>query len=113
MVLQSRRDYLEAIRNLYRKAGRKEKSVTLGKFCATCRYNRKYAICLLRKQHPKTSNRKTGPDFRYNREQLLLPLKRIWFATDQMCSKKLNAAVPLWLPFYEDEYEPLLPDVRQ
>jgi hypothetical protein len=46
-------------------------------------------------------------------EQLLLPLKRIWFATDQMCFKKLKAALPLWLPFYEDEYEPLLPDVRQ
>ena len=113
MVLQSRRDYLEAIRNRYRKARRKEKSVILGEFCATCGYNRKYAIRLLRKKHPPPSKRKPGPDFRYDREQLLLPLKRIWFATDQMCSKKLKAALPLWLPFYEDEYEPLLPDVSQ
>ena len=37
----------------------------------------------------------------YDKEQLLMPLKRIWFATDQMCSKKLKAAIPLWLPFYE------------
>lgn len=113
MVLQSRRDYLEAIRNRYRKAGRKEKSFILGGFCAICGYNRKYAIRLLRKKHLPSSKRKPGPDFRYDREQLLLPLKRIWFATDQMCSKKLKAAVPLWLPFYEDENEPLLPDVRQ
>lgn len=42
-----------------------------------------------------------------------MPLKRIWFATDQMCSKKLKAAIPLWLPFYEEEHEPLPADVRQ
>ena len=38
---------------------------------------------------------------------LLTALKRIWVATDQMCSKKLKAALPLWLPFYDSAYEPL------
>ena len=33
-----------------------------------------------------------------------MALKRIWFATDQMCSKKLKAAILLWLPHYEQEY---------
>ena len=113
MVLQSRREYLEAIRKRYRKATRKEKSIILGEFCATCGYNRKYAIRLLRKKLLIAPNRKPGPVPIYAKEQLLLPLKRIWFATDQMCSKKLKAAIPLWLPFYEGEYEPLLPDVRQ
>jgi len=113
MVLQSRKDYLDAIRNRYRKASRKEKSIILGEFCATCGYNRKYAIRLLRKKPPSSPNRKPGPAFRYDKELLLVPLKRIWFATDQMCSKKLKAAIPLWLPFYEAEYEPLLSDVRQ
>jgi hypothetical protein len=94
MVLQSRRDYLEAIRNRYRKARRKEKSVILGEFCATCGYNRNYAIRLLRKKHPPSSKRKPGPDFRYDREQLLIPLKRTWFATDQMCSKKAQSGTP-------------------
>ena len=113
MVLQSRREYLEAIGQRYQKATRKEKSIILGEFCATCGYNRKYAIRLLRKEPLPAPNRKPGPVPIYAKEQLLLPLKRIWFATDQMCSKKLNAAIPLWLPFYEGEYEPLLPDVRQ
>src|SRR5664279_1406156 len=113
MVLQSRREYLAAIRNRYRKASRKEKSVILGEFCATCGYNRKYAIRLLRKKDSDTPHRKPGPAFRYDRELLLVPLKRIWFATDQMCSKKLKAALPLWLPFYEGEFAPLLPDTRQ
>jgi len=113
MVLQSRREYLAAIRNRYRKASRKEKSIILGEFCATCGYNRKYAIRLLRKKDRDPSHRKPGPAFRYDRELLLVPLKRIWFATDQMCSKKLKAALPLWLPFYEEEFAPLLPDTRQ
>jgi hypothetical protein len=113
MVLQSRREYLAAIRNRYRKASRKEKSVILGEFCATCGYNRKYAIRLLRKKDSDRSQRKPGPAFRYDKELLLAPLKRIWFATDQMCSKKLKAALPLWLPFYQEEFAPLLPDTRQ
>ena len=44
MVLQSRREYLDAIRKRYRKAGRKDKSVILGEFCATCGYNRKQEL---------------------------------------------------------------------
>jgi len=113
MVLQSRRDYLEAIRPRYRQAGRNEKSIILGEFCAICGYNRKYAIRLLRTKPRSATNRKPGPVSRYDQKLLLVPLKRIWFATDQMCSKKLKAALPLWLPFYEEEYEPLGRDVRQ
>ena len=113
MVLQSRREYLEAIGKRYRKAARKEKSIILGEFCAVCGYNRKYAIRLLKKKSLPALSRKPGPVSIYAKEQLLVPLKKIWFATDQMCSKKLKAAIPLWLPFYEGEYEPLLPDARQ
>jgi len=113
MVLQTRREYLEAIRNRYRKACRKEKSIILGEFCANCGYNRKYAIRLLRKKSSAALNRKPGPAFRYNKDLLLVPLKRIWFATDQMCSKKLKAAIPLWLPFYEEEHEALSLQVEQ
>lgn len=113
MVLHSRREYLEAIRNRYRNSGKRGKSVILDEFCATCGYNRKYAIRLLKKPLPASSQRRPGPVSRYHGEQLLVPLKRIWFATDQMCSKKLKAAIPLWLPFYEREYEPVSPAVTQ
>ena len=101
MVLRSLREYLEAIRNRYRKAGKKGKSVILDEFCATCGYNRKYAISLLRKPPPASPQRKPGPLSRYHEEQLLVPLKRIRFATDQMFSNKLKTAIPLWLPFFE------------
>ncbi|MFZ4859885.1 MAG: hypothetical protein ACOYL3_26255 [Desulfuromonadaceae bacterium] len=56
--------------------------------------------------------KRPGPRSVYNDESLIKALKRIWFATDQMCSKKLKAAIPLWLPFYELEYERLAVEVR-
>ena len=113
MVLRSRQEYLEAIRPRYRRSGRRDKAVILDEFCAICGYNRKYAIRLLKKRKTDTSRkRKPGPRSIYHDERLLNALKRIWFATDQMCSKKLKAAIPLWLPFYEQEFEPLTPEIR-
>ena len=110
MMLRSKRDYLEAISSRYDRADKKAKTLILDEFCATCGYNRKYAIRLLGKPHKKalgkTGNR-PGPKVIYHETKLIVALKRIWFATDQMCSKKLKAALPLWLPFYEMEFEPL------
>jgi hypothetical protein len=44
---------------------------------------------------------------------VLAPLKVIWLACEQMCSKRLKVAVALWLPFYEQEYGALAEPVRQ
>jgi hypothetical protein len=110
MVLRSKRDYLETIRNRYQRAGKIAKTLILDEFCATCGYNRKYAIRLLskaRKQASSRGGRGPGPKTVYREEKLVEALKRIWFASDQMCSKKLKAAIPLWLPFYDAEFEPL------
>ena len=49
----------------------------------------------------------------YGSKELLAALKRIWFASDQMCSKKLVAVLPLWLPFYADAYGALRPEIEQ
>ena len=63
MVLQSRREYLEAIRKRYRKAPARREVYYPGEFCATCGYNRKYAIRLLRKKKSGlSSSAKPGPD---------------------------------------------------
>ena len=103
MTIQSKRDYLQAIRTRYRTAPKDTKSTILDEFCSICGYNRKYAIRRLNKK-PTKRQRKPGPQPQYRDTSVLQPLKRIWFATDQMCSKKLQAAIPLWLPFYEQEY---------
>ena len=108
MVLRSKRDYLESIRQRYRQAPRKMKGLILDEFCATCGYHRKYAIRLLRqpKRKPPAARvrKRPGPKSIYQQAELVTTLKRLWFDTDQMCSKKLKSAIPLWLPFYEQEY---------
>lgn len=96
MVLRTRRDYLEAVRLRYHRTGKKGKTAILDEFCAICGYNRKYAIRLLiKKKANLVSRKRPGPRSIYDDESLLKALKRIWFATDQICSKKLKAAIPL------------------
>ena len=103
MVKSARREYLETIRKRYRKARKKDKKPVLDESCANCGYHRKYAIRLL-SLRSRPHGKKPGAKPIYDCAALLAPLKRIWFATDQMCSKKLKAAILLWLPPYEQEY---------
>ena len=108
---QSKREYLLAIWDRYQRVGRRFKSKILDEFCAVCGYTRKYAIGLLSRK-PRRRQCKPGPRRRYD-GQVLEPLKVIWLAAEQMCSKRLKAALPLWLPFYEQERGPLAEPVRQ
>ena len=108
---QSKREYLLAIWERYQRVGRRFKSKILDEFCAVCGYTRKYAIGLLSRK-PRRRQRKPGPRRRYD-GQVLEPLKVIWLAAEQMCSKRLKAALPLWLPFYEQEHGPLVEPVRK
>ena len=103
MSLSEKRAYLEAIRRRYRQANRAKKSKILDEFCAVCGYNRKYAIRILRKRSAKKRG-KPGRKPWYEPKTILVPLKEIWLATDQMCSKRLKVAIREWLPFYEKEY---------
>jgi hypothetical protein len=107
----SKREYLLAIWERYQRVGRRFKSKILDEFCAVCGYTRKYAIGLLSRK-PRRRRRKPGPRRRYDGE-VLEPLKAIWLAAEQLCSKRLKAALPLWLPFYEQERGPLAAPVRQ
>lgn len=100
MGKREKRIYLEAIRSRYRKAKRADKGTILDEFCSVCSYQRKYAIRLLGCK-PAKSTRRPGRPSQYNQPALAIVLRRIWLATDQMCSKRLVAAMPLWLPHYE------------
>ena len=110
MGKNERQAYLEAIRERYRAADKKSKAVILDEFCQVCGYNRKYAIRLLSRRQKRT-RRRPGRKPVYHSVELVKALKRVWLATDQMCSKKLVAALPLWLPFYEEVYEKLSDEV--
>jgi hypothetical protein len=113
MGKKERRIYLQAIVRRYRRATRAGKGVILDEFCSVCGYNRKYAVRIL--NHPPTASSKghAGRKPFYRGDEFLTALKLIWFASDQMCSKKLVAAIALWLPFYKARYKPLSPETRR
>jgi hypothetical protein len=110
MGKRERRAYLEAIRARYRRASKAGKTAILNEFCAVCGYHRKYALSLLggRKRGNKPA-RKPGPASRYDTPELVGALRTIWMASDQLCSKRLKAALPLWLPHFETSFHPLSP----
>jgi hypothetical protein len=97
MSLQSKREYSTQICFRYRRGGRVHKSKILDEYCQVCGYDCKYAIKRLAVD-PQRPRRKPGRKPRYDKERLLPVLKRVWLASDQMCSKRLRAALPKWLP---------------
>lgn len=109
MSPRSKKEYVEAIFLRYKKASRKERSIILDEFCATCRYHRKHAIRLLRtfKRFVKPKRKKRGRSPIYHRNIILKPLKKIWLAANLPCSKRLKAILPLWLPGYIQSFGPL------
>jgi hypothetical protein len=111
MSRKSKREYLRAIWRRYQRAGRDYKSKLLDEFCEVCGYSRKYAIQVLNSQ-PRARAQRPGPKRQYGTE-VLQPLKAIWWLSEQMCSKRLKAALPIWLPFYEQAYGALAPEVRE
>jgi hypothetical protein len=111
MSRNSKKDYLLAIWDRYQRAGRPFKSKILDEFCEVCGYARKYAIQLLSRR-PRTRQKKPGPKRKYD-QSVLEPLKAIWLLSEQMCSKRLKVALPIWLPFYEQECGSLSGAVRE
>jgi hypothetical protein len=96
MSPKARMEHIESIVVRYRKSSKKQKTVILDEFCATCGYNRKYAIYLLYtfKRFTKHRPKKRGKPSRYNQPYIIEPLKRIWLAANLPCSKRLKAIIP-------------------
>jgi hypothetical protein len=95
----SKKEYLQEIKKRYFSATKTGKSVILDEFCRVCNYNRKYAIRLISKKQLKYNRRKGRPN-KYYRTSIITFLKDIWVMTNLACSKRLKAAIPLWLPYY-------------
>jgi hypothetical protein len=55
---------------------------------------------------------KRGPNPIYG-DEVFQVVKAIWLSSDQMCSKRLKAAIPLWLPYYERKQAPWSPEIRK
>ena len=107
MSLSAKRESLLRIHGRYQRAGRPHKTRILDEFCATCGYHRKAALRLLNDPLPSARPRRSGPKIIYDPAQVRPVLKAVWLASDQLCSKLLQAALPEWLEHYERRAEPL------
>jgi hypothetical protein len=111
---QARREYVAAMRERYVRLGRVGRSALLDEVCALCGCHRKHAIRLMKPVPTQGSavRRRPGPARLYG-DELLALLKAIWLAAEQPCSKRLAAALSLWLPAWESHHERLVPRLRR
>jgi len=100
MTTEMKRQYLKNIRSRYFKASRARKSLILDEFCEVCGYTRKHAIKLLADEF-SDAVRKPGPKPYYDAE-VDTHLQYLWNCMGRINSKKMHAAMPLWLPFYSE-----------
>jgi len=104
MSNQTKKEYLNQIRNRYSQSTKEEKKKILDEFCEVCGYNRKYAIRLLNKppsEHTPSNRNKCGRKKVYNTSGLISFLKTLWVSTNLICSKRLKSVIPIWLDWYE------------
>jgi len=112
MNMSSRTEYLEKMRARYGRAqGRKYKTRLIEEVVALCGYGRKHVIKLLRARAVPRHLNCTGPEPRYGAEVVTV-LERLWLASDELCGKRLKAALTHWLPHYEREHGALAEPVR-
>jgi transposase InsO family protein len=109
---KGRWEYLQAIYERYRKAGRKEKKAILNEFCANTGYHRKYAIRLLNGSAPEKQRkapRRRGVS--YERETLAV-LRAVWEAAGYPWSVRLKALLPAWMPWIRKRFG-LRPEIER
>jgi hypothetical protein len=93
MTKQGKQELLKAIRPRYRKANKREKSLILDEFVAATRYNRKYAIQLLRNGQSRPSQKKRGRRLIYGPD-VVAALVQVWEACGHLCGKRLKPFLP-------------------
>ncbi|MFH1334871.1 MAG: hypothetical protein ABIH77_06250 [Pseudomonadota bacterium] len=94
------------LKSKYRVASREKRIRILNEVCDLTGMHRKSLVRMLNRKIKRIKpHRGLAPKYQY--DEILPVIKIIWFACDQMGSKRLHAAIPLWLPFYEQEHGPL------
>jgi hypothetical protein len=110
---QGKWEYLKAIHPRYRQAPRAEKGRILDEFCQVTGYHRKSALRLLHGPPPgrRPSRRRHPPAFRYS-TRVIQVLAAIWEAAGYPWSVRLQALLPLWLPWARTRFR-LTPPLEQ
>lgn len=110
MSRQSRQEYFRIQRPRYAKASRAEKGHILDEGCVLLGMHRKALIRALRASG--CGKGKAGRHRLYGQD-VCEPLKKIWLAAQQPCSKRMTQMLPAWLPFFERHHGSLDPEVQR
>jgi hypothetical protein len=103
-----RSEELKRWQERYARRNREGKVRMLDEFCEQYGYERKYAAKLLACCLPPPKGVcPSGPEPRY--EPLREVIETIWHHAEQLCGKRLEPALELWVPHYEKHYAKLLP----
>ena len=100
---------LERFRGRYRRANRKEKGRILSELSDLYHYNRKYLLQFFNYLNNRKGIKAGRKPIYSGKAELLEALKCLWLATDQLCGKRLKAAIIVWLPSYEITYGNWIP----
>ena len=95
---QAKREYVQAIYQRYRHAGRPEKRRILDEFCQVTRYHRKAAIRVLNGPAPGAVRPPRRRALKYP-PAVIAALRQIWAAAGYPWAVRLKALLPLWLPW--------------
>ena len=113
MTIQARSQYLAVMRKRYQQAAKADRSHLLDEICETCGYTRKHAIRVMnatgRSPRRTTDGSRRGRPRIYDDPQLLSFLQCLRRAMNLACSTRLQAAIPRWLPYYEQTFAVELP----
>jgi hypothetical protein len=109
MSNEVKKAYLSSFQSRYQKASKSEKSRLLTDFCTLMEYcSRKHASRVLSGALPGRAKR-PGAQPKYTVD-LIKPLKALWIGMERMCSKRMVAAMPDWLPHYKKRHPELTPE---
>jgi len=107
VTLSSKNEYFAEIKVRYLSGSRSDKTTLLDEVCRLCHCNRKYAIRRLNTPSKKRKHKplsKLGRPQHYHTPEVIDVLRTIWIASNLVCSKRLKAMLPLWLPKYEEYF---------
>lgn len=111
MTYGSIREYTTAMLKRYLTARKREKTKLLSEFCAVTGYHRKAAVRLLRR--PPAGKDRRGRSSRYGLPAVQA-LRKVWEASDRLCSKRLAPFIPELVAALERHGELTLdPGVRE
>lgn len=113
MTLQSKRELIQAIRRVYRKASKKQKSQHLDHLELVTELKRNYLNRLLLAGY-KERRKRPGRQSRYARDpEFMMALKRIWEATRHLSGKLLKRSIRFYVETYQFHYGVLPMEVSE